>query len=61
MHWMMWFTAQRLRLDVDKDFIARRPKIGGGCSDEEHGHLYETPVPMAVVINDLNNSTDAGF
>ena len=60
MHWMMWFTAQRLCLNVDKDFIALRRKIVGGCSDGEHGHSYETPASVALVINDLNNSTDAG-
>ena len=29
------FTAQRLRLDVGKDFITLRRELGGGCSNED--------------------------
>ena len=53
------FTAQRLRLDVGKDFITLRRELGGGWSDEEHGDAFETPVPMTGVMNDLNNAIDA--
>lgn len=53
------FTAQRLRLDVGKDFITLRRELGGGWNDEEHGDAFETPVPMTGVMNDLNNAIDA--
>ena len=53
------FTAQRLRLDVGKDFITLRRELGGGWSDEEHGNAFESPVPMTGVMNDLNNAIDA--
>ncbi|MDA8536963.1 hypothetical protein N9L23_06385 [Alphaproteobacteria bacterium] len=53
------FTAQRLRLDVGKDFITLRRELGGGWSDEEHGDAFESPVPMTGVMNDLNNAIDA--
>ena len=53
------FTAQRLRLDVGKDFITLRRELGGGWSNEEHGYSFETPLPMTGVMNDLNNAIDA--
>ena len=53
------FTAQRLRLDVGKDFIIIRRELGGGWSNEEHGYSFETPLPMTGVMNDLNNAIDA--
>ena len=53
------FTAQRLRLDVGKDFITLRRELGGGWNDEEHGDAFESPVPMTGVMNDLNNAIDA--
>lgn len=53
------FTAQRLRLDVGKDFITLRRELGGGWNDEEHGDAFENPVPMTGVMNDLNNAIDA--
>ena len=53
------FTAQRLRLDVGKDFVTLRRELGGGWSDEEHGYSFETPLPMTGVMNDLNNAIDA--
>ena len=53
------FTAQRLRLDVGKDFITLRRELGGGWNDEEHGDAFKSPVPMTRVMNDLNNAIDA--
>ena len=53
------FTAQRLRLDVGKDFITLRRELGGGWSNEEHGYSFETLLPMTGVMNDLNNAIDA--
>ena len=53
------FTAQRLRLDVGKDFITLRRELGGGWSNGEHGYSFETPLPMTGVMNDLNNAIDA--
>ena len=53
------FTAQRLRLDVGKDFVTLRQELGGGWSNEEHGYSFETPLPMTGVMNDLNNAIDA--
>ena len=53
------FTAQRLRLDVGKDFITLRRELGGGWSNEEHGYSFDTPLPMTGVVNDLNNAIDA--
>ena len=53
------FTAQRLRLDVGKDFITLRRELGGGWSNEEQGYSFETPLPMTGVMNDLNNAIDA--
>lgn len=53
------FTAQRLRLDVGKDFITLRRELGGGWSNEKHGYSFETPLPMTGVMNDLNNAIDA--
>lgn len=53
------FTVQRLRLDVGKDFLTLRRELGGGWSNEEHGHSFETPLPMTGVMNDLNNAIDA--
>lgn len=53
------FTAQRLRLDVGKDFITLRRELGGGWNDEEHSDAFESPVPMTGVMNDLNNAIDA--
>ena len=55
------FTAQRLRLDVGKDFITLRRELGGGWSNEEHGNSFETPLPMTGVVNDLNNAIDAAL
>ena len=49
------FTAQRLRLDVGKDFVTLRRELGGGWNDEEHGEAFETPIPMTGVMNNLNN------
>jgi len=53
------FTAQRLRLDVGKDFVTLRRELGGGWCNEEHGYSFETPLPMTGVMNDLNNAIDA--
>ena len=53
------FTAQRLRLDVGKDFITLRRELGGGWSDEEHGDAFESPVLITGIMNDLNNAIDA--
>ena len=53
------FTAQRLRLDVGRDFVTIRRELGGGWSNEEHGYSFETPLPMTGVMNDLNNAIDA--
>ena len=53
------FTAQRLRLDVGKDFVTLRRELGGGWSNKEHGYSFETPLPMTGVMNDLNNAIDA--
>jgi len=53
------FTAQRLRLDVGKDFITLRRELGGGWSNEEQGYSFETPLPMTGVMNDLNNAINA--
>ena len=53
------FTAQRLRLDVGKDFITLRRELGGGWNDEKHGNAFESPVPMTGVMDDLNNLIDA--
>ena len=55
----VYFTAQRLRLDVGKDFITLRRELGGGWNDEKHGDAFENPVPMTGVMNDLNNAIDA--
>ena len=53
------FTAQRLRLDVGRDFVTLRRELGRGWSNEEHGYSFETPLPMTGVMNDLNNAIDA--
>ena len=46
------FTAQRLRLDVGKDFVTMRRELGGGWRHrEDDDEAFETPVPMSGVMN----------
>ena len=51
------FTAQRLRLDVGKDFLTLRRELGGGWRHQENDDdAFQTTQSMTGVMNELNTA-----
>ena len=55
------FTSQRLRLDVGKDFITLRRKLGGGWKHRENDmDAFEHPTMMSVQLRNMNTEKSDG-
>jgi hypothetical protein len=51
------FTAQRLRLDVGKDFLTLRRELGGGWIPQENDDdAFQVTQSMTGVMNELNTA-----
>ncbi|MDA8730020.1 hypothetical protein N9N21_04135 [Alphaproteobacteria bacterium] len=51
------FTAQRLRLDVGKDFVTLRRELGGGwIHQEDDDDAFQVTQSMTGVMNELNTA-----